>query len=164
MCRKRKIRDRMRETPWAILACSVQHILRCHTVCHIRCNGSDDDAFCRPLRSAWRHQVLRPAAAILPQPAFGCFGTPWRSQHPDDDVVPIGELLQETAARWLLQKPHEWPSSVWCFESPYCPMQSPLCRLAPPLEAEPGVKSRLEMGRYRMRSSRCYDNDIPLSL
>ena len=118
MCRKRRIRGRMRESPWVTLACSGQRILRDHTVFCIRCIGSDDDAFYPQLRSAWRRQVLRPAAAILPRPASGCFGRPWQSQGQRGVAVPIGELLQETAAGQLLQKPLEWQSFVWCFECP----------------------------------------------
>jgi hypothetical protein len=131
MCRKRRIRGRMRESPWVTLACSVQRILRDHTVFCIRCIGSDDDVFYPQLRSAWRRQALRPAAAILPPPASGCFGTPWQSQHQGGAAVPIGELLQETAAGLLPQEPLEWRSSVWCFESLWCSIEPPLCRFAP---------------------------------
>ena len=151
MCRKRKIRVRMRENPWVILACSAQRTLRGHTVCRIRCIGNGDDVLCRPLRSAWHRQVLRPAAAILPRPASGYFGTPWQSQHLHGAAVPIGELLQETAAGWLLQKPLEWQSSVWCFESPWCSIESPLCRLAPFRSRNSALIHAPEMKCYRMR-------------
>jgi len=140
MCRKRRIRVRMRESPWVTLACSVQRILRDHTVFCIRCIGSDDDVFYRQFRSASRRQVLRPAAAILPRPVSGCFGTPWQSQRLGGVAVPIGELLQERAADRLLQKLHESQSFVWCFECPCCSIESPLCKLALPQEPEPDTR------------------------
>ena len=163
MCRKSKIRVPMHETPWVILACSGQHTLPGHTASRSRCIENGDDVLCRPLRSASRRQVLRPAAAILPQPASGCFGTPWQSQDPDGAAVPIGEPLQETAAGLLLQKPVEWHSSVWCFESLWCSIEPPLCRLAP-------FRSRNSALNHHPKWSvigcadRCHDNDIPLSL
>jgi len=162
MCRKRKTRVRMRENPSVTLACSGQHTLPGHTASRSRCIENGDDVLCRPIRSASRRQVLRLAAAILLPPASRCFGTPWQSQHPYGAAVPIGELLQETAAGLLLQKPLEWQSFVWCFECPLCSIEPPLCRLAP----------------FRIRNSAlnhpkwsvigcadcCHDNDIPLSL
>ena len=163
MCRKRKTRVPMRETLWVILACSGQHTHPGHIPSRSRCIENGDDVLCRPIRSASRRQVLRPAAAILPQPASGCFGTPWQSQRLGGVAVPIGELLQETAAGLLPQKPLEWRSSVWCFECLWCSIGPPLCRLKPPQEPEPGTQLPREMERIEGADC-CHDNDIPLSL
>jgi hypothetical protein len=149
MCRKRKIRVPMHENLWVILACSGQHTLPGHTASRSRCIENGGDVPCRPIRSASRRQVLRPAAAILPQPASGCFGTPWQSQRLGGVAVPIGELPQETAADRLLQKPLEWQSFAWCFECPRCSIESPLCRLAPPQEPDFGTNRRSEVKRCR---------------
>ena len=71
---KRKIRVPMHENLWVIFACSGQHTSPGHTASRRRRIENGDDVLYRPLRSASRRHVLRPAAAILPQPASGCLG------------------------------------------------------------------------------------------